>query len=322
MQDTNTNVKANKRKKINISTTAILYVALAFILIIFSLLSKNFYSVNNIMAMLQNISYVGIVTVGMALALLGADADLSIGANAAFTGIIIAIAYSHGINIWICLLMGLLVGALVGVVNGIITTKTGIHPLISTIGMLSVLEGLSLTLTNGQSILIQDDVLKFIGRGYISIIPFPVILAALFFIGFYILINKTKYGRRLKAVGLNPKAAFLAGIKVIKLRVISYIIVGICASIAGIILSSMTGVGMVQNGIGINILVLTAVFLGGASLYGGRANIPGCLAAVLILAAIHNGLTMLNMSYFVVRIARGVIIIMVVATYEIKERRG
>lgn len=310
-----------KRKRVSISTTAILFIALAIIFLIFSLLSKRFYGIENLTSMLQNISYIGIVAVGMSLALLGADADLSVGANAGLTGIVMAIAYNKGISIWVCLLIGLAVGALIGAINGIITTRTGIHPLITTIGMLGILQGLSLTLTNGQSILLQSKVLKFIGNGRLGNIPFSVILVILFFIAFYFLINKTKYGRRVQIIGLNPKAAFLAGIKVQKIRTLNYMIVGMCASVAGIIISGMTGVGMVQNGEGMQMLVLTAVFLGGASLYGGRANIPGTFAGVLIISAIHNGLTMMNMSYFVVRLVRGIIIILVVAAYEARERK-
>ncbi len=310
-----------KRKKVNISTTAILFIALAIIFLIFSLLSKEFYGITNLISMLQNISFIGIVAVGMSLALLGADADLSVGANAGLTGIVMAIVYSKGVNIWICLLIGLSVGALIGAINGVITTGTGIHPLVTTIGMLGILQGLSLTFTNGQSVLLQDKVLKFIGNGKVGNIPFPVILVILFFIVFYFLVNKTKYGRRVQIIGLNPKAALLAGIKVQKIRTLNYIIVGICASVAGIILSGMTGVGMVQNGEGMQMIVLTAVFLGGASLYGGKANILGTFAGVLIMSAIHNGLTMMNMSYFVVRLVRGIIIIFVVAIYESRDKK-
>ena len=165
-----------------------------------------------------------------------------------------------------------------------------------------------------------EDTTDYISNGAIFHIPIPIILFILTVIIFSVLLHKSKFGRAIYAIGANEIAAEFSGIAIKSKKMILYILSGIAASISGIILLGQTSVGMPQHGLGTELEVITAVLLGGTALSGGKGTIYGTVAGVLILGVLFNGLTISGVRYVHLQIFQGILLLVAVATYEIKTR--
>jgi ribose/xylose/arabinose/galactoside ABC-type transport system permease subunit len=317
MGDTSATLAAQKRG-LKLSTTLILLGAFAILFVIFSVVSSDFYSTFNILSMVTNITFYGLTAIGFCLNLVAGEVDISIGANIALTSCVTAYAYDAGLPIGVAIASGLLSGLTMGVVNALVITIFRVNSLIVTLGTMSIAQGVAYTLTRGQSILIMEDVLGFFGRGTVGPIPFPIIVLAIFVLLFSILLNGTKFGRQVKAVGSNANVAYLSGIKVRQVKFITITLCAGMASVAGLLVASLSAVGMPQHGIGQEFPIISAVILGGASLKGGKGSIVGSIIGVLIMGVIYNGLVMLNNPSYTVEMIRGLILILIVASYEMR----
>ncbi len=310
-----------KRKKISI--TALLYVVLAIMIIIFSCLSSDFYSSYNISSMLTNIAFIGIIACIMTMIMITGGIDMSIGANIALTSCLVAaLADSKSPPpLLVILALGILVGAVIGGINGLLITRLNLNPIITTLGTMSIATGLAYVLSAGRSILMFEEVTGFIGRDLLLGIPMPVYWLAVMVFLSGVLLHKSKFGRKIYLIGNNINAARLAGINVNRVRFILYLLCGISAAFSAIILIGQTGVGMPQHGIGNELDIISAVLLGGTAFTGGRGRILGTLAGVLILGVLYNGFTMIGFRYVHIRIFQGILLILIVAFYEIRENR-
>lgn len=314
-------VSLHKEKKFTFSSTIILLIAFIALFTAFSLTSKDFFSFSNILSMLKNLAFISITAVGLTVTMVGGEVDISIGSNIGLSSVLVAIFYNMGLNIWICIVLTLLAGLLIGAANGIIITVFRINSIIATIGMMAILQGISFTLTGGKSILIMEDVLGYFGRGMVGKVPFPIIVTAVIFLIFAFILNYTKFGRFIQVVGSNPKVSYLSGIPVKKIKFILLVICGLMATISGLMVASMSAVGMPQHGMGMELAIISSVILGGAALTGGKGSVVGTLIGILIISVIYNGLTILNVSFFYVEIIRGALLILIVAAYEIRTRK-
>jgi ribose/xylose/arabinose/galactoside ABC-type transport system permease subunit len=165
-----------------------------------------------------------------------------------------------------------------------------------------------------------EETTDFISNGVIFNVPIPILLFILTALIFSIVLHKSKFGRSIYAIGANEVSASLSGISVNKTKMILYVLTGIAASVSGIILLGQTSVGMPQHGIGAELEVITAVLLGGTALSGGKGTIYGTIAGVLILGVLFNGLTISGVRYVHLQIFQGLLLLVAVATYEIKTR--
>lgn len=310
-------------KKVSLSSTAILFIFLLIMVIAFSVLSKDFYSIYNITSMLTNIAFSGIVAGTLTLVMIMGGLDISIGGNIAFTSCLIAYLFNmeNALHIGVIVIIGLLLGTAIGTFNGFIITKLNLNPIITTLGTMAITRGMGYVLTKSRSILILENVVGFIGRGEIARIPFPLVLFIIIYAILAIVMSRSKFGRKIYCIGANQEAAKLSGININKVKFVVYLISGIAASLSGIILTGQTAVGMPQHGRGMELDVITAVLLGGTSLYGGKGNILGTLAGILILGVLYNGFTMIGFRYVHIRVFQGIILILVVSLYEVRERR-
>lgn len=310
-------------KKLNVPTPLILFVFLAVMVTVFSIASKDFYSVYNIKSMLTNIAFSGIAAGALTLVMITGGLDISIGGNIALTTCVVASLHAMPNHppAAVIIVVALLLGAVIGTFNGLLITRLDLNPIITTLGTMAVTRGLAYVLTHGRSVLVLEDVIGFIGRGHIIRIPFPLLLAAIIYAGLWILLSKSKFGRKVYYIGANQDAARLSGIKINKVKFFVYLLSGIAASISGLILAGQSAVGMPQHATGTELEVITAVLLGGTSLYGGKGSIPGTLAGVLILGVLFNGFTMIGFRYVHVKIFQGIMLIVIVALYEIREKK-
>jgi len=307
-----------------LSSTTILFIFLVVMVGTFSVLSKDFYSIYNITSMLTNIAFSGIVAGTLTLVMIMGGLDISIGGNIAFTSCLVAYLYNleKGPATGIIILIALLLGATIGSFNGFLITKLDLNPIITTLGTMAITRGMGYVLTKSRSILILEDVVGFIGRGNIAKIPFPLLLFIITYAVLTLLMGRAKFGRKIYCIGANQEAAKLSGISIQKIKFLTYLISGIAASMSGLILTGQSAVGMPQHATGVELDVITAVLLGGTSLAGGKGSILGTLAGVLILGVLYNGFTMIGFRYVHIRVFQGVILILVVSLYEVREKKS
>ena len=305
------------------SSSLILFIFLFAMVVGFAVLSKDFTSIYNIGTMLTNIAFSGIVAGTLTLVMVMGGLDISIGGNIALTSCLVAYLYNleNGPPVALIVVIGLILGTAIGAFNGFVITRLNLNPIITTLGTMAITRGLGYVLTKSRSILIMEDVVGFIGRGSIAMIPFPLILFAVIYAALVILSNKSKFGRKIYCIGSNQEAARLSGINVKKVKFLVYLMSGIAASLSGLILTGQTAVGMPQHGTGMELDVITAVILGGTGLSGGKGSILGTLAGVLILGVLYNGFTMIGFRYVHIRVFQGIILIVVVSLYEARERK-
>lgn len=321
MSDVPTAPVSKEERKFYLSNTIILFIILALMMIFFSLTSKSFLTSYNLISMLSNLSFMGIIASALTIVMITGELDISIGGTIGLTSCIVAFLLDKGLDAWLVVLIGILVGLVVGITNGFLVTVVGVNSMIATLGTMAVTRGLGFTLTDGRSLLAFNPVIDFIGRGTIFKVPFPIILFVVINIIGVIVMNFSKWGRRVYSVGANPLASFLSGINVKKVKFVSFVFCGLSAALGGLILTSLTAVGMPQHGMGLELSIISAVVLGGTALGGGRGRILGTLAGILIISVLYNGLTMLNVLYYYVQIAQGAVLIAVVGAYEIRQRR-
>ena len=293
-------------------TQLALLIAYILLIVFFSIASPVFLSFSNFMNILSYSSVIGVTAVAMCFGLISGSLDLSVGSTIALTGIVIAQVIPD-IGTVPAILVGLCVGALCGAFNGFIVTKGKIIPLIATLGTMSVFRGFTYLLADGKSIMITQDSFKKIGRSYIGgAVPVTVlILVAAFIIG-WIVLSKTNFGRTLYSVGGNSKASYLAGINIKKNRFITFIIIGIMASVSGLISTAQTGSGIPQAATGTELDIMAAVILGGTSLAGGKGSMAGTFIGLLILTTLSNGMVLLNIPSFWQMVAKGSVLIIAV----------
>ena len=305
-----------------ITTNTSLFLFLGFLIILFSFTSEHFLSSYNITSLLTNISYSGIAAIVLTLVMISRGLDISIGGVIGLTTVVVSALYSQSdpLPIWLILTIGLGTGAVVGLINGWCITALDMDPIITTLGAMAITRGLAYVISDSQSILMFEDTTDFISNGVIFNVPIPIILFALTAIIFSIVLHKSKFGRSIYAIGANEVSASLSGISVNKTKMILYVFTGMAASISGIILLGQTSVGMPQHGIGAELEVITAVLLGGTALIGGKGTIYGTIAGVLILGVLFNGLTISGVRYVHLQIFQGLLLLVAVATYEIKTR--
>jgi ribose transport system permease protein len=306
---------------LRISTGLTLTVAFLIMCAIFTILAPDFASWANIKNIFRTLSVVGVVAIGETLVLLAGGVDISVGPVAAMSGVIASVLWTtKSVNIWVCVLAALLAGALVGLVNGTIVTRLKINPLITTLGMYSIVRGLSFALTNsGTNQLVQDQ-FQLLGRGDIDGIPYSLILmAALYAIGILFL-RETRAGRNIYAVGGNPVAARLAGLPVNRYLVGVYVVSGFFAALGGLILASQLATGTPQAAAGLEFKVISAVILGGTSLAGGKGTLFGTLIGVFILRTLDSGLILTGVSAYWQEFARGAVLLLAVGFDQMRAR--
>jgi ribose transport system permease protein len=224
---------------------------------------------------------------------------------------------------WTLIPIALGLGAAIGTFNAVFITRLDLNPIITTLGTMAVTRGLGYVLTKSRSILIMEEVTGFIGRTVIPgiQIPIPLVLLVITYVLLYFLLGRSKFGRKVYCIGANQSAARASGIRVNRVKFALYLVSGITASISGLILTGQTAVGMPQHANGVELDVITAVLLGGTALSGGKGDILGTLAGVLILGVLYNGFTMIGFRFVHIRVFQGILLILIVALYELRDRK-
>ena len=288
--------------------------ALAVLFIFVTILNPGFVAPTNLLNLLRQVSTNALIAFGMTFVILTGGIDLSVGSTLALSSALMAGSIVAGLDPFLAMVLAVIVGGLLGGFNGILITKGKMAPFIATLATMTIFRGATLVFTDGNPITGIGDsfIFKFVGRGYLFGIPFPVILMAICFVILYVLLHKMTFGRKTFAIGGNEKAAFIAGIKSDRIKIAIYSISGMMASIAGIIITSRLNSAQPTAGQAYEMDAIASVVLGGTSLSGGRGRIVGTLIGALIMGTLNNGLNLLGVSSFYQQIVKGIVIIIAV----------
>lgn len=301
----------DRLKKTGIFTYGILIFLIGlFILLSFS--SPYFLTTDNLTKVLRQVAVVGIVTVGMTMVILTGGIDLSVGSILGLTSVILAKLMVTGVSIPIAILITLIAGMVLGLINGFLINKIGISPLITTLGTMTIYSGLTYIITNGSNIFGFPEKFSYIGQGYFLKIPVPIIiLAIVYVIGFFVL-NNTRFGRYLYGIGANEKASILSGVDVTKIKYIVYVISGLLASLASVVMLSRINSALPNTGVGLEFDVVTAVVLGGVSVNGGEGKLQGVIIGLLIIGILENGMILLSIGDYFQTVIKGLVLLIAV----------
>lgn len=302
----------NKKKLINQINVYRSVMILLIICVIATILSPNFLSVTNLFNVVKQITVAGIVGCGMTFVILTGGIDLSVGSILGLSGVMAAGVLNSTGSVPLAILTAIGIGLLCGAVNGFWVAQCEIPPFIATLGMMTLLRGCVLVYTKGSPISIKADAYKFIGKGSVLGIPFPIILLIVLYLIAHFILSQTAYGRSVYAFGGNREAARLSGITTKKTEWMVYIINGLMCGIAAVVLTARLGSAQSTTGEGIEMDAIAAVILGGTSLSGGTGFVLPTVVGAMIMGIIDNILTLMNVNPHATSIVKGAVILIAV----------
>lgn len=275
--------------------------------------SKVFLTQKNVFNVLRQISTNLYLACGMTMVIILGGIDLSVGSIIALSGCVAAACVArYNLPLIVALICGVLVGLIVGLFNGFVISKTTIPPFIVTLATMNIAKGLAYVYTGGSPVRVVTEEWQFVGAGYIGPVPTPVVLLLFVLIITAIIMNKTKIGRHMYAVGGNAQAAEFSGISVAKIKFFVHMYSGIMAGLAGIVLASRMYSGQPTAGDGAEMDAIAAVVVGGTSMAGGSGKIGGTIIGGLIIGVLNNGLNLMNVNSFWQYVVKGCVILLAV----------
>lgn len=296
--------------------------ALIVVFIFLSIASPVFLTTDNLFNIGTQTAVVAVIAIGMTLVIITAGIDLSVGSVAALSGVSgVILMVNAGLPPVLGIAGGILVGATCGLVNGLLVSSAGLNPFIATLGMLTVARGLVFITTGAVAVFGAPDSFRLLGQGVIGPIPIPIIVIVVVAVLGYIVLSRTKLGRYAYAMGSNPEAARLSGIPIRRYLTSVYVISGALAGLGGMIAASRVNSGQPNYGVGLELDVIAAAVIGGASLFGGQGTILGTLIGAFLIALIRNGAVLLNVDIFYQSVIIGVVIWLAVFWDQYRRRR-
>lgn len=296
-----------------------LIVGFIAIVIVLSLASPAFMKFSNIVNIVRQVSINGILAVGETFVILLGGIDLSVGSGVALSGVLAAGLQEQGVIA--VFLIPILVLCFAGFVNGMVITRFKVPAFVITLGMMTILRGVTFLLTGGKSIYNLPKWFKVVGQGDVAGVPVPIIVLVLVILVAYIVLQHTRFGRYVYAIGGNEEGARLSGVRTKTITLWSYVICGGCAGLAGVVLASRLNAGEPVAGTGYELDAIAAVVIGGTSLAGGQGSVIGTLIGALVIGVINNGLNLLNVHSYWQLVAKGIIIVLAVIIDQMKTQR-
>jgi L-arabinose transport system permease protein len=294
---------------------------LVALFLVCSLGVDNFLTATNLRGLALAVSTIGMIACTMMFCLAAGDFDLSVGSVVAFAGVLGAAVMNATGSVLAGSAAALACGALIGFVNGVFVARLGINALITTLASMQIVRGLGFITSDGRAIGIRTDRFFELGNTAWLGVPVPVWLTAACFVLFGVLLNLTIFGRNALAIGGNKEAAYLAGVPVVRVKIVIFTLQGLVAAAAGLVLASRMTSGQPNTSQGLELEVISACVLGGVSLSGGVARIGAVIAGVLIMGLVQNAMNLLNIPPFYQYVARGCILLTAVLLDRLKQRR-
>jgi ribose transport system permease protein len=297
---------------------AIIFAAL---LIYLSFATSKFLTPSNVINVLRQVSYQGIIAVGMTMILILGQIDLSVGALVAFAAVVNALLLKSGVPIPASIIITLAVTSLWGLLNGYVTARFRLHAFLVTMASMTLIRGVTYTLTGGYPIGGLPKAFFVFGDGQIGFLPLPVVyMLVIFAVGAFVL-SSTPFGRSIYAIGGNEDAARLSGISVMRVKVGVFVVCAFVSAISGVVLSSRLMAGSPEIGIGWELDVIAAVVIGGTNLFGGEGKLGGTFLGVLFIGVLTNGMILLDVTPYMQLVVRGLVILSAVILNSLQEKR-
>ncbi|ADB50727.1 ABC transporter permease [Conexibacter woesei] len=286
-----------------------------------TLTSDAFFSQANFLNILDQSAPIGIIACGATLVLIAGGFDLSVGAIFALAGVTAA-SLTNSVGVEAGIAGGVLAGTAAGIVNGVLVNYAGVNPFVATLGSALIFRGLAVVITTGMLITVTDRAFSNLGQGDVLGLRYSVLILIAFIAISWVILARTKLGRHIYAVGGNAEAARLSGISVERVRAFTYAFSGMAGGVAGVIAASRVATGQSDVGIGLEFTAISAVVIGGTSIYGGEGAIWRTVLGVLLLALIQNGFNLLDVQPYYQQMFLGSIIILAVAIDAWGKKRG
>lgn len=292
----------------------ITYVIFSFVTIYFLYAAPNFATLTTAEAVLRITAIVSVMAVGMTFVIVSAEIDLSVGSLASLSGMIVGLLIEYGLPVSVAVSITLAVGTAIGAFNGILVTRLKIPSFLVTLGMLSVLSGIALTVTNTRPVpIVEDNFSNILWNGSFMGLPAPIFWTILVAgIGYYIL-QQTPFGRQVYATGGNVVAARFSGVRTDFVKIIAFSFCSFTATLSGLMLAARSTAGNPSLGAGMELDVIAAVIIGGTSLFGGHGTVPGSVIGAIFIGIVGFGLLVMGFSTSIQEIIMGAIIIGAVA---------
>jgi len=313
-------------------------IALALLAITFSVLSPEFLTAGNLSILVKHVAINAILAIGMTFVILSGGIDLSVGAIAGLCGVIAGGLISKGLELqvlgsviyfhaWFVAVIALLAGMAVGAINGWLVSRLGVAPFIATLGTLYVARGAAMLITGGATFPNLDGVpslgntgFTVLGAGSALGLPAAVWVMAGLAVAAVVMAAYTPFGRQVYAVGGNERAALLAGVRVGRVKLLVYVISGLCSALVGVIIAAQLGAAHPATGETFELNAIAAVVLGGTSLMGGRGTIMGTLIGAFVIGVLADGLVLLGVSEFWQMVVKGLVIVLAVVLDRFQRR--
>ena len=295
---------------------------LVLMIIVFASLTDVFLTQRNLVNILQQSSINACIAIGMTLVIISGGIDLSVGPAAALSAVFSATLLMAGYPVPVVILTALSIGLACGFLNGLLIAFAGLQPFIVTLGTLSLFRALALIYTGGNPVLGLPNQFRQIFSSYVFGLPIPVIVVGVLAVAATVLLKKTPLGEYILAVGGNEEAARVSGVPIERTKVITYMMSGGLASLAAVILMARLGAAEPTLGNLWELEAIAASAIGGASLMGGKGSIFGTILGAIVLGAMRNGLTLLNVQAFYQLLATGIIIILAMLVDRLARGRG
>ncbi len=292
--------------------------------ILFAVLSAtvpDFLTVRNIQGLLLSVTLIGSIAVTMMFVLALGEVDLSVASIVAFSGVVASTVITASHSVLLGVAAGVLAGGAVGLVNGVLIARFRINSLIATLAMMEAVRGLAFLTSNGDAVMISEERFFALGGGALLGISYPIWSNIVGFVVFGFLLKKTVFGKNVLAVGGNAEAALLAGLAVTRIKIVVFVLQGLVTGFAGVMLASRMSLGDPKTSVGLELGVISACVLGGVSLTGGVATIAGVLVGVLIMGAVQDAMSLLNVPTFYQYLIRGGILLLAVLFDQFRRSR-
>lgn len=301
-----------------------LIIALLVLVVVFgSLRGDVFFSTRNLVNMGMGIAILGVLAISQTAVIVSGGLDISVGSIVGLTTVAVASTIQATEMAGMGIAAGVIVGAIAGLVNGMIITYGRVNAVIVTLGTMAIFRGIAFIISNGQSISIFNDSFRVIGIGRFLGIPFPIWILIATAVVFQIFLAKSIVGRNFYAIGGNPIVAKFAGVNLNRYRVGIYVMSGAVAGIGGVLLAARTGSGQPVSGSqGLELEAITAAFLGGCAMQGGKGTVVGALLGVAIIGILNNGMILTSVPTFYQLLAKGSLLILAVIFAEYQQNKN
>jgi rhamnose transport system permease protein len=309
-------------RRLRFSREVVLLVVLVVLMIVMSLLSPLFFTVGNLLNTSRFFVEVGLMALGMTLIIITGGIDLSVGSNLALVSVAVGFSYAAGLPLPLAIVFGLVVGVAAGLFNGLFITLLDLHPLVVTLGTFALFQGLAYGVSKAEAVSDFPGWFAYFGQAYfLNVVPGQLIIFIVAVVVVWLILSRSRFGRYVYAIGNNEEAARFSGVPVRRVKLALYSGIGLLVGMAAVIYTSRVYTARGDSGLGLELDVISAVVLGGASIYGGSGTIGGTVLGVLIIATLRNGLVLAGVPSTWQVFVLGVLLLVAVFLNEFFRRR-